>query len=726
MNQVQQAPFPSPGDASVSASRTLDLLSLSLIRGLGDEGIGRLLAECRRQGLELAELYRSPVRRLREQFKLHGQAAEWVANNVARLREQAAALLERALELCIVVLAPGDPAYPGRVEQVYDGQAPLLYARGDLGLLESRCIALLNSTPATADALEHAFVLARRLAEAGLTLVTSTEGPSYNLVASGARQADAPLVVVAHRSLFEVLDGHPERDPLPLARRLDATVNPDRMLLLSPFRLNGRWQKGNGPRRDHLVAALAETLIGVQLRSAGTMELLCRKAQTTGRRLFICEYARPPVSRCVNQVLIRDGATPLVPDSIGSNIDVVLKPPAALAATRSDAEDLERRRALGQFFTPPVVARFMLDMVSVFRGRKLPRAARVIDPACGEGVFLRTAVEHGKLAGAQLFGVDIDETLLPIWHNDALLKESRLFRANGLLDNPAIDLLPGSFDLVIGNPPFSGKGLKDLLRLIDQPRGSHSEPNLFGPALRDEPQGAGSRLSPHERPILDGIVRQLSPYDCWQHRDEPDEDVPDEFEGEPEQKGLFADLALRPDRAVQAGDYDRLARLISDWPANQLLDVNRPEVRETIRRLASVAIEVFFTERFVQLVKPGGMVALIVPESILASDQLALLRRWLLERLRLYGVVSLPQKVFTGVGAKAKTGILFARRLTQSEQRATRKLKPLAAGIRMLPRVQKAKVVMVSPNLNWPEWSLEEYLADILASTVAKVNAGAL
>src|SRR5713101_5747470 len=52
-------------------------------------------------------------------------------------------------------------------------------------------------------------------------------------------------------------------------------------------------------------------------------------------------------------------------------------------------DDLARRRALGQFFTPPEIAEFMLELVEVFRGRKLPAQARIIDPACGEGVFLR-------------------------------------------------------------------------------------------------------------------------------------------------------------------------------------------------------------------------------------------------------------------------------------------------------------------------------------------------
>ena len=99
------------------------------------------------------------------------------------------------------------------------------------------------------------------------------------------------------------------------------------------------------------------------------------------------------------------------------------------------------------------------------------------------------------------------------------------------------------------------------------------------------------------------------------------------------------------------------------------LDTSRPEVRDTIRRLASTAIEVMFTERFVRLAKPGGLIAVIVPESIVASDRLGPFRIWLLGRMDLLASVSLPQKVFTGVGANAKTSIVFARRLASRPAR---------------------------------------------------------
>src|SRR5881296_3411038 len=83
------------------------------------------------------------------------------------------------------------------------------------------------------------------------------------------------------------------------------------------------------------------------------------------------------------------------------------------SSAEARVENLERRRELGQFFTPIEVARFMWEALEILHGRRFPTSTRVIDPACGEGVFLTVAAERGMLAEG-LFGADIDESLVPI------------------------------------------------------------------------------------------------------------------------------------------------------------------------------------------------------------------------------------------------------------------------------------------------------------------------
>src|SRR3954467_455088 len=72
----------------------------------------------------------------------------------------------------------------------------------------------------------------------------------------------------------------------------------------------------------------------------------------------------------------------------------------------------ERRRALGAFYTPPDVARRLVDIA--FAGTSGP--LRVCDPACGDGAFLLAAadalaergIDRATIARDLLWGCDID------------------------------------------------------------------------------------------------------------------------------------------------------------------------------------------------------------------------------------------------------------------------------------------------------------------------------
>jgi predicted RNA methylase len=96
---------------------------------------------------------------------------------------------------------------------------------------------------------------------------------------------------------------------------------------------------------------------------------------------------------------------------------------------------------IGQFFTPEVITQSMFRLAGVRSGQK------IIDPSCGDGVFIRNAPQN-----CEVFGCEIDpqygEVLRPL-----------LKRENFISGDALTDLLPlwGTFDLVIGNPPFSAQ-----------------------------------------------------------------------------------------------------------------------------------------------------------------------------------------------------------------------------------------------------------------------------
>jgi type I restriction enzyme M protein len=113
-----------------------------------------------------------------------------------------------------------------------------------------------------------------------------------------------------------------------------------------------------------------------------------------------------------------------------------------------------RRKALGQFWTPPAVVDFMLELV------EFNPLWKVIDPACGEGVFLWKALERGCGAVA---GVDMDPAALERARD--LLRDHtasvRLYCQDGLAEIQDENAFwRGDYDLVVGNPPFAASGAR--------------------------------------------------------------------------------------------------------------------------------------------------------------------------------------------------------------------------------------------------------------------------
>ena len=102
------------------------------------------------------------------------------------------------------------------------------------------------------------------------------------------------------------------------------------------------------------------------------------------------------------------------------------------------------QRTFGQFFTPDTVVTCCYQLIRGY----LPVAPRIVDPACGDGAFLCYAAEQGLTPPENLFGCDIDMTLVRSLRSDGL---NRVRCVDGL----APQSLPSqAFDLVVGNPPF--------------------------------------------------------------------------------------------------------------------------------------------------------------------------------------------------------------------------------------------------------------------------------
>ena len=110
------------------------------------------------------------------------------------------------------------------------------------------------------------------------------------------------------------------------------------------------------------------------------------------------------------------------------------------------------RKNKNQYFTPEFVVEKSLSFISE------TIVKNIIDPAAGNGVFLKAALRKWK--NAKLFGIDIDKEVIATLKkshlpNTYFVSADSLFRKTWQAPKIQEVLSRGGFDIIVGNPPFS-------------------------------------------------------------------------------------------------------------------------------------------------------------------------------------------------------------------------------------------------------------------------------
>jgi adenine-specific DNA-methyltransferase len=162
---------------------------------------------------------------------------------------------------------------------------------------------------------------------------------------------------------------------------------------------------------------------------------------------------------------------------------------AGLVATRDIGREEQKR--LGQFITPPAIARLMATRaLGAWSGEVL----RILEPAAGSGVLAAAAIEAAlgvphRPARIELSLCEIDDRLLPRLHDlrarlatacaaAGIDFDCKVQHADFLLSELALSRAPAA-DVVIANPPyFKLSGSDPRARMHDY--AVHGQPNIYG------------------------------------------------------------------------------------------------------------------------------------------------------------------------------------------------------------------------------------------------------
>ncbi len=85
--------------------------------------------------------------------------------------------------------------------------------------------------------------------------------------------------------------------------------------------------------------------------------------------------------------------------------------------------------------------------------------------------------------------------------------------------------------------------------------------------------------------------------------------------------------------------------------------------------LAGQSPEILFIEKSLKLLRPGGRMAIVLPDGILQNVSNSHTRFWIRSQTKVLGVVSIPQEAFVPFGAGIKTSLLLLQKLPSDTEK---------------------------------------------------------
>ncbi len=266
------------------------------------------------------------------------------------------------------------------------------------------------------------------------------------------------------------------------------------------------------------------------------------------------------------------------------------------------------KQEAGQFFTPRNIIKCMVEMMDPDQN------TRVLDPACGSGGFLVMVLDHVRRKIAKNLYPDLDEVRLDAKYNSPEVNEAVREYAEKMIFG--FDFDPDLKKAARMNMVMAGDGHSNIYNInsLDYPHGSKPDVPLIAEAVNQS-------------------------------------------------------IANSADKSFKFGTSDDNAQgkfdmVFTNPPFGTKVEVDQ-EIAERYD-LNSKAPEVLFIEACYNFLKPGGKMAIVLPDGILGNPNTESVRLWILKHFKLIASVDLPVETFLPqVGVQAS--LLFLQKKTDAE-----------------------------------------------------------
>ena len=194
----------------------------------------------------------------------------------------------------VVIITPASTEYPKALYDLFDPPCAL-YCRGDIGLLKTDCLTMVGTRTHTRYGKSVTEMLARELAGAGLTIVSSL-GEGLDTIAHSAALA-------AQGKTIAVLAGGVDVPATAMNAQLQETIA-QKGLLISEYAPGTHGSKATYAARNRILAAIsAGVLIAEAGEKSGTL-LTVSMAMDMGREVFVVPgNIDSPASFATNRLL---------------------------------------------------------------------------------------------------------------------------------------------------------------------------------------------------------------------------------------------------------------------------------------------------------------------------------------------------------------------------------------------------------------------------------------
>lgn len=234
----------------------------------------------------------------RETFGLTLPTQLYIENNRAEIDKLAFEWQVQLTPMNVEIIDRFSPSYPTMLNEFFDVPPPVLYLSGNRKVIDFRPkISFLNSRILSTRGKELLNRFLASISETFTTIASFYRTP-YRKVAEAALERNSPLILVSDRGLLQ-------------AKRSKLFKNlHENTLVLSPFAPDDVGTASSGPRRDAIIVALSDVLVGLEIREGGTMDRLLSRAIKMGKTVWIYKPRYITSSTTGNWKLIELGAKP--------------------------------------------------------------------------------------------------------------------------------------------------------------------------------------------------------------------------------------------------------------------------------------------------------------------------------------------------------------------------------------------------------------------------------